>query len=253
MVEENELKKLWHAVFGDDRAYIDAWFRAFFRPEVTAVIRDGNDIAAMAFVLPLGTLHGAPCASLYAVASAPEKRGLGLGKAVTRSAAALAERAGFAHVLLRPADRSLFRFYEKLGFSPVCPARKTACRLTGSGPAAVPCGPDRYLEVRDTLPDAVGAVCPSADLLSFFSSAGGRLYAGEGFCAAVENEDGKAMFRELLTGGKSPEPDALSSMAYGATEAVILQPCSWSAGVPCAMRYGSLPEEDLRWPSLMLD
>ena len=253
MIEEIELKELWQTVFGDGRSYIDRWFRAFFRPELTAVRKAEGSLAAMAFVLPVGTLYGDPCASLYAVASAPEMRGLGLGKAVTSDAVDLAQRAGFAHILLRPADRGLFRFYEGLGFSSAFPVTRTEIRLPAAPSAASPCGADRYLEKRDTLLDDKGSVRPSAALLSFFTSVGGRLYAGDGFCAAVENEDGRAFFRELITARGIPGREILSSMASDAAEAVVILPASGSAGTPSAMRYGAPIGRALRWPGLMLD
>ena len=252
MIGETELKALWQAVFGDDHSYIERWFLAFYRPELTAVREYEGSLAAMAFVLPLGTLNGSLCASLYAVASAPELRGLGLGKAVTSDAVRLAERAGFSHVLLRPADRGLFGFYEKLGFFSAFPVAETVTRLFPSSFQASPCSPERYLEIRDALLDDGSAVRPSLRLLSFFSSAGGRLYADDGFCAAVENEGDRAVFKELVTDGRIPTTELLSSMSAGAASASVRQPAS-SGGVPFAMRYGSPGPQDLKWPGLMLD
>ena len=252
MIGETELKDLWQAVFGDDRSYIEQWFLAFYRPELTVIREYKNSLAAMAFVLPLGTLNGSPCASLYAVASTPELRGLGLGKAVTSDAARLAESAGFSHVLLRPADRDLFGFYEKLGFFAAFPVAETVIRLSLPSFQASPCSPERYLEIRDTLLDDRSAVRPSLRLLSFFSSAGGRLYADDGFCAAVENEGNRAVFKELVTDGRSLTTEFLSSMSSGAAAAAVRQPAS-DGGIPFAMRYGSSGLQDLKWPGLMLD
>ena len=251
MIGETELKDLWQTVFGDDRSYIEQWFLSFYRPELTAIREFEGSLAAMAFVLPLGTLNGSPCASLYAVASAPKLRGLGLGKAVTSDAARLAERAGFSHVLLRPADRGLFRFYEKLGFFAAFPVAETVTRLSSSVQAS-PCSPERYLEIRDTLLGDRSAVRPSLRLLSFFSSSGGRLYADDGFCAAVENEEDRAVFKELVTDGRSLTSGFLSSMSAGAAAAAVRQPAS-SGGVPFAMRYGPPGPPDPKWPGLMLD
>ena len=253
MTGEKELKDLWQTVFGDERAYIDQWFRTFFRPELTAVSESEDSLAAMAFVLPLGTLNGDPCASLYAVASAPDLRGKGLGKAVVADAVHLAESAGYSHILLRPADSGLFHFYKKLGFIPAFPVSETVIPLPQTASAAVPCTPDQYLEARSVALDAAGSVCPSASLLSFFSSTGGRLYAGEGFCAAVENDEGRAIFKELFTDGRTLGPDQLSSMSSGASSAVLRQPALSPEAAPFAMRYGSSGRESLRWPGLMLD
>ena len=253
MTGEKELKDLWQTVFGDDRAYINRWFRTFFRPELTAVRESEDALAAMAFVLPLGTLNGDPCASLYAVASAPDLRGKGLGKAVVADAVHLAESAGFSHILLRPANSGLFRFYKQLGFFPASPVSETVIRLPQAASAAVPCAPDRYLEARRAVLDAAGSVCPSVSLLSFFSSAGGRLYAGDGFCAAVENEEDRAVFKELFTDGRTLAPGLLSSMSSGASTAVLRQPAISPEAAPFAMWYGVPGRENLRWPGLMLD
>lgn len=253
MIGENELKALWQTVFGDDRSYIDQWFHAFFRPELTAVKEQDGSLAAMAFVLPVGTLNGGSCASLYAVASAPGLRGTGLGKAVTADAVHLAEKAGFSHILLRPADRGLFGFYRKLGFFPAFPVSETLVRLPETGCQASPCDPERYLEVRSSLLCSDGVVLPSVSLLSFFSSSGGRLYAGDGFCAAVEEENGRTVFKELFTDGRTLAPEILSSMSAASSAAAVRQPAFSSEAVPFAMRYGASGKEHLHWPGLMLD
>ena len=253
MVSINELKDLWQTVFGDERSFIDRWFETFYRPELSAVREASGSLAARAFVIPLGTLNGSPCASLYAVASIPERRGTGLGIAVTSDAVQCAEKAGFSHILLHPADHGLFRFYKKLGFVPAFPISEAWIQLPHAAFTEALCEPAQYLEARDTLLSANRSVRPSLPLLSFFSSTGGRLYIGDGFCAAVENEGNKAVFKELITDGRSLSPDSLASMASGAVSALVREPASDSGGFPFAMRYGTALSEECQWPGLMLD
>ncbi|NLM84491.1 MAG: GNAT family N-acetyltransferase [Clostridiales bacterium] len=114
------LKALWRAVFCDPEEEIDRFFSHFYAPERTVAITEGGELAAMAHLLPAGSLvlggKAPPCAMLYAVASAPHLRGRGFGRRVTEEAVQRAQALGFEAVVLHPAEKTLFSFYEKLGF-----------------------------------------------------------------------------------------------------------------------------------------
>ena len=111
----DELKQLWHTVFGDDFELIDRFFDTFYSPALCATKFVGGKLCAAAYVMPVGELvydgKREKCAHIYAVAVYPEYRGRGYGIEVTKKAAELAGKAGYTAVL-HPADEGLFGFYE---------------------------------------------------------------------------------------------------------------------------------------------
>ena len=94
--DEAALKRLWQEVFGDEDAYIDAFFREIYRPGMASVIEENGEIAAAAYAVPFGKYR-----YIYAVATKPEFRGRGYGKAVTLAAS------GGETAYLCPADATL--------------------------------------------------------------------------------------------------------------------------------------------------
>lgn len=81
--DEAALRRLWQEVFGDGDAYIDTFFREVYRPGMASVMEENGEIAAAAYAVPFGSAR-----YIYAVATKPEYRGRGFGRAVTLAAAA---------------------------------------------------------------------------------------------------------------------------------------------------------------------
>ena len=98
--EERALKALWKEVFGDSDEYIDTFFREVYRPGMASVIEENGEIAAAAYAVPFGKYR-----YIYAVATKPEYRGRGYGKAVTLAAS------GGEAAYLCPADATLRCWY----------------------------------------------------------------------------------------------------------------------------------------------
>lgn len=257
MTQEEELKQLWHTVFEDEYEVIDTWFDCFYRPELTAVIRSAEVLAAMAYVMPVGTLKGAPCCHIYAVAVNPSFRGLGLGIAVTNAAVELARRAGFSSIMLHPADAGLFDFYRRhCGFETAfsaCLAELTLPVWTGK--QLQPVSSEAYLQARARLLKPEGGVLLSPTMTDCFTRCGGRLYIGDDWCAAAEEADGQILFREWLTSKAGyPDPDLLAAMADGLTRAELCAPSiPGHAALPFGMLYGAVPGTDCGWPGLALE
>lgn len=113
----DELKKLWHMVFGDDFDIIDSYFKRFYSDELCATEYINGELCAAAYVMPVGELvngdEAEKCAHIYAVAVYPKYRGCGYGISVTKKAIKLAEEAGYSAIVIHPAEESLYSFYEK--------------------------------------------------------------------------------------------------------------------------------------------
>lgn len=117
--DETALKALWHGVFGDDPALIDAFFRLLYAPgAAAAAFREGR-LASAGYCLHGPLAKGLPCAYIYAMATAPADRGQGLAAAVARRLTADAFDAGAQVVATLPAEPSLCGWYAgTLGMRP---------------------------------------------------------------------------------------------------------------------------------------
>ena len=80
--DEKSLKALWHEVFGDTDVYIDTFFRELYRPGMASVVEEDGKIVAAAYAVPFGAVR-----YIFAVATQPEYRGRGYGRAVVLAAA----------------------------------------------------------------------------------------------------------------------------------------------------------------------
>ena len=80
--DEKSLKALWHEVFGDTDFYIDTFFRELYRPGMASVVEEDGKIVAAAYAVPFGAVR-----YIFAVATKPEYRGRGYGRAVVLAAA----------------------------------------------------------------------------------------------------------------------------------------------------------------------
>lgn len=80
--DEKALKALWREVFGDTDEYIDTFFREVYHPGMASVIEMDGTVAAAAYAVPFGAVR-----YIFAVATKPEYRGRGYGRAVVLAAA----------------------------------------------------------------------------------------------------------------------------------------------------------------------
>ena len=75
-------RELWRLAFGDEGAYVDNFYRTYYRPERMLLLEEDGEVQAMTawfdttFVAPERGRYRA--AYLYAVATYPEARGRGL-------------------------------------------------------------------------------------------------------------------------------------------------------------------------------
>ena len=102
----DDIIRIWSRAFGDDKEYI-LKFLAKFKEYIYILEKD-----AIMTLLPV-TLNDKKGHYVYAVAVDESKRGMGLGKKLIEYAKE--NMADF--LVLVPADKSLFDYYRKLGFS----------------------------------------------------------------------------------------------------------------------------------------
>ena len=254
----HSLKSLWHTVFHDDFETIDAFFSAFPMEDLAAVEFVGGRLAAAAYVLPFGDYvcceKRTPCAHIYAVAVHPDYRGRGLGVSVTNKAAALAESLGYNCVVLHPAEKRLFDFYEKhcgfkTGFSAI---KQETAIAEKSDRKAVPVSAEEYRAAREGFLSGIPHIDISENILTLFQTLGGELYAFPECCAALEQSSDTAYFREIIGSAGFLQTPHLAQMT-DKKRAVLLSPCkNGDSGVPFGMVKGT-PDFPHSWMGICLE
>ena len=240
MDEILELKTLWKTVFGDPRETIDAYFSAFYSPELCVEERSDGHIISACHIMPLGDLvfpdsSRERCAAIYALATHPERRGRGAASRVTEEAVNRAKQQGYSSVILHPATEKLFGFYKKRGFRT---AFRTRGILTARDCATEPerVSPAEYRALREDLLKGKLHVDHDERSLAFQDALctlfGGGLFRTDGGCFIAEGSE----IKELL-GGNDAAGTAFSGLPGRA-------PCGENDGIPFGMIYGDRPAED---------
>ena len=211
-----QLRALWRDAFGDDDAFIDAFFAIYGSEGVVHTLSlDGRVVAAL-YALPCSVCSGSvslPAAYIYAIATVPDCRGRGyMRKLLAEVEALLAER-GCRVFFLLPADEGLRRMYARVGYEPCSRSAVENCVLGAVSP----------------LPLRVEEVVDASAIYSFLSGAKGAFepfvqhspeliqmnifncrYTGGGVFAAVTRSGVEAVAFVAKAGGK---PVLLDSFA----------------------------------------
>lgn len=114
--EEPRLRSLFTEAFGD-AAFTDLFFRTGYAPDRCLVAADGDILAAQHWFDC--QLDGQKAAYLYGIAAFKSHRGKGIGSKLVLAGVEYLKKAGYEVILLVPAEESLFRYYERLGFRTV--------------------------------------------------------------------------------------------------------------------------------------
>ena len=119
---ESDIKSivsLWQEAFGDSEDEIMFFINNRYKPENTVVCEEGGKVVSMLFLLEgQMCIKGADYKAyyLYAACTSKEFRGRGLMASLLDYAKETAQSRGFKFICLKPAEESLFGFYEKHGY-----------------------------------------------------------------------------------------------------------------------------------------
>lgn len=203
-----ELRRLWKAAFGDTEEFLDGFYRAAYSPRRCRCVTAEGQVAAALYWFET-VCDGRKLAYLYAVATDPTFRNRGLCRALIGDTGALLKEQGVDGLLLVPENAELARMYEKMGFRPCCSVSEFTC-TAGKKPARLrKISKDEYARLRRQLLPEGGVVQEGAELTFLAARAG--LYAGDGWIAAAEQEDGKLHCHELL-GDVEAAPEILRAL-----------------------------------------
>ena len=116
--EYPELRTLWCEVFGDEPAYVDAFYENFGDDITGYAVTDETGAICSALSCHLcGTYTGMPVYVSYAVCTRPDKRGQGLAAGLISYVRNKVIASGGVSIV-SPAEPSLVSYYEKLGYEP---------------------------------------------------------------------------------------------------------------------------------------
>ena len=216
--DDGALKTLWKTCFGDTDEFIDGFFDLFPRQDACVVAEaDGRPVSAM-YILPGQHLFPYRKKTLtagyaYALATLPEYRNRGIGRAVYKAVSdRILQTADAACVL--PAEQTLYPFYENAaGAAPLSyirEARLTKADLAGITPSMGARFPTlEYQAVRSQILSGLPYAVLPEEFYELMEASGVEFFVLEHGVAAAETSNGVCRILELL----DPDTDAMSSIA----------------------------------------
>ncbi len=247
--DQPELHRLWEAVFGDSPETVQSFFDRFPPEAAGWVLREDDQIRAMAYLLPgswLLTEDGMQAVGyVYAVATDPESRGRGYAGQLMRAMMDFADQRSLL-LYTRPAEESLFPWYDhrmeagSVGYMEEIEFAKSGA----SDLPVVPVEALTYQALRETQLGAKPHLLLSEALLrvqkQYLIEAGGDLLkVGDG-CCACEMRDGRLYVLELLADDEKAAMEAL--MQHFQAENALLRRVSECAGTPVVCWRGKAPD-----------
>ena len=212
-------RELWALAFGDDGAYVDNFYRTYYRPERMLVLETEGGVRAMTawfdttFCLPGG--ERLRTAYLYAVATHPQFRSRGLSGALLAWADGYFRSLGVEAVTTVPARPSLHQFFAANGFQECFThTQRTLASLPSPTPetkgtaSLSPLSPQEYTCLREELLSDTSHIALPEEAVAYQAGAcslspGGGLYRlstsfGSAALCAEGMEDGSLLVKELL-------------------------------------------------------
>ncbi|WP_294546942.1 GNAT family N-acetyltransferase [uncultured Pseudoflavonifractor sp.] len=214
--ELKDQKALWKAAFGDDEAYIDLFYRTCAKPQDIMILTEDGVLRSMLALLPLELElpdgERLSSAYVYALATDPNARKQGHGRALLRYSELYLRERDVDCITVVPAEAGLFKFFETVDFTDCFSTRKLELLESMIPPApAGSCleavGAAAYGGLRERLLAGTFHTQYGEALLAFQEGvshlSGGGLYRvvidGREGCAAVEYTGNSSLvIKELL-------------------------------------------------------
>ena len=212
-------RELWQLAFGDTGAYVDNFYRTYYKPERMLMLEEDGVVQAMTawfdttFAVPGQEEYRA--AYLYAVATHPEARGRGLAGHLLADVDGLFRSWGVQAVTTVPAEPSLHQFFGRNGFRECFVHGEQEYRpesrtepLSGETPKLDRLTAADYAGLREVRLAGMPHIALSKEAISYQAGAsaltpGGGLYAleaprGVAALCAEGMENGTLLIKELL-------------------------------------------------------
>lgn len=208
-METKQLKELWRLAFGDSEEFIDLFFATAYAPERFRFLEENGQVTAALYWLDC-EYAGQKMAYIYAVATHPEHRGMGLCRTLMSQTHKTLEEQGYAAALLMPAETGLRQMYAKLGYRECSRVSEFSCTAGRTLPIR-PVSGDEYARLRrNFLPD--GGVIQEGASIGYLASYA-HFYAGEDFLLAGA-PSGQTFHGIELLGSRDSAPGILAALGY---------------------------------------
>ena len=230
------LKELWKQAFGDTDAFVDGFFAAGFSAERCVVLEQEGKLAAALYWFD-SLWQGKKIAYIYGVATDMDFRGQGLCRKLMEKTHEQLQKLGYAGAALVPADESLYRMYESMGYRGFGPMQTHNVLPAGEKVTVQKISPQAYGALRlEYLPE--NGIAQSMETLHFYGTYG-QFYcaAGAAFCAAREED---TLYVQEFLGDRTRLPGIVA--ALDCQEAQVRLP---GGEKMFAMYHSFTDEEDL--------
>jgi len=233
------LRELWQISFGDTEEFLDSFFTTAFHSNRFRCITDSGKIVAALYWFDC-LYQGSSLAYLYAIATHPAYRKRGICRKLTEDTHNELATQGYQGSILVPGNKSLFDFYEKLGYQACCSVSEILCKSGSKKLAITEITKDQYAQIRrQYLPK--GGVIQENENLDFLQTQA-HFYKGNSFLLAAHKDSDYLNGIELL-GDTTTTPDILYTL--GCSKGKFRTP---GKNIPFAM-YHPLTEDKISPPA----
>ena len=231
------LRDLWKKAFGDTDEFLDLFFSTAYAPDRCRCIAQDAAVQSVLYWFDC-ELAGQKMAYIYAVATDPDCRGRGLCRMLMEDTAEILRSRDYAAAILLPQEEWLIQMYAGMGFTP-CTTVTEKLFPAGEAIPARRIGTAEYARLRRQLLPA-GGVIQDGENLSFLAGMT-AFYTGEGFLAAVMENDGELWCPEFL-GNPKAFPGLVKTLGFsegrcrmpGAERPfAMFRPLAKDAQIPC--------------------
>ena len=189
------LRDLWKAAFGDTDDFLDMFYATGFSPQRCRCILDGDRVAAVLYWFDC-TCKGRKLAYIYAVATDPAYRNLGLCRRLMADTHSHLAALGYAGAMLLPQAPGLRIMYGKMGYQPCTTIREFQCGAAGEPVPLEELAPEAYAERRKAMLPP-GSVIQEGENLSYLSGFA-KFYQSVDTLAVIYQDSSTLICYEIL-------------------------------------------------------
>lgn len=202
-----QLKALWKQAFGDTDEEIDEFFRTGFSENRCLCALVDRQVAAALYWFDCSVQEN-KVAYLYAIATEKSFQRQGFARKLIRFAHSHLTSNGYRGAILVPGEESLFRFYERSGYTPFGAIGEFTCQKAHDPVSLSKISKDAYIALRKGyLPQ--GGVFQEDALLDCLDG----FYQGDDFiCTAIPR--GEKLFVPELLGNAEKAPRILAALGF---------------------------------------
>ena len=233
--DREDIIRLWHSVFGDDKTSINNYLDKYLDCVLLYITDD--KIIGMLSLLPL-QYKGVAGKYVYAVATEPSFRGRGVATELIQYCY------GENFLLLVPAEKSLFNYYERLGFKAICSFERkeyfsTELILSDDMPEKIT-AQELYKLRKSSFNQFDFFEWSEKELQTVSDMYNGHIYKGKDFFAVCDVRETEVFVKELYAKDNFKAVCALNSILKKEKYVILFKNDN---GHPFAMIKGMIPLE----------